>query len=100
MNEFELYLNYLSDFINTVDRNDPTSPFLYPEWLLCGRPTKHIPGLRFEDNSFLQIFDDDGNSAWLKLDERMANTIAEGISTGGFTISSVRPESTENDSGS
>lgn len=99
MNEYENYLCYLRSFLDAEHSIEKESPFLYEEWVMCGQPDSYIPGVRFEDNSYLVLVlhDKDGNPQgynYALLDERMATTIAEGIASGRFKGPARREEST------
>lgn len=88
---FEEYVLYLMSFMRHVTDSrkemDPVSPFTYEEWIMCGMPSSYIPGLALEDNQYLTIIDSNNELVgYVKLDERMASVIAEGINSGRYKI--------------
>ena len=86
---FEEYLLYLTSYVREkfTTKDDPVSPFSYEEWIMCGMPMSYNPGIRLEDNQYITIINsDDSLVGYVKLDERMASVIAEGISSGRFKI--------------
>ena len=88
---FEAYLLYLMSFLRYYTdirkEADPVSPFTYEEWIMCGMPSNYTPGIKLEDNQYLTIIDsNDELVGYVKLDERMASIIAEGINNRRFKI--------------
>ena len=101
---YDGYLLYLQDFIHKVEYPDgdarKESPFTYEEWIMCGKPDHHLVGVRIEGGKYLELSHADG-SAWgfVTLEERVAETIAYGISSGRFKVS-ARGQESETDVGS
>lgn len=83
--DYTKYLLYLLNFVHNVLKVSNESPFTYEQWIMCGMPDAYIPGLRIEDDTnYLQIEDEKGHKAYIKIDERTADYIARGLISGRF----------------
>lgn len=93
-NQYDRYLYYVLSFVHDCNMEEKESPFSYDEWVAFGQPETYIPGIKLEDNKYLELTDKDGNTTgYLILDERTAETIAEGIVSGRFKGPTERKES-------
>ena len=90
------YLLYLQNFILNVDypenRERGETPFTYPMWIMVGEPDNHINGIRIDGTDALECWLDTKDvsgkiNGYIHLGVREADAIAEGISSGRFTLS-------------
>lgn len=90
--EYDNYLNYVLSFVQSVSyprvkengaelrEEDLVSPFTYEEWVMLGKPEKHIEGIS-TDKKVLKV------ESLLYLTPMEASYIAHGITAGRFTLS-------------
>lgn len=92
--EYDNYLNYVLSFVQSVSyprvkengaelrEEDLVSPFTYEEWVMLGKPEKHIEGISM-DKKILSAT----STTHIYLTPKEAAAIAHGIAAGRFTLS-------------
>lgn len=81
--ELDQYLIYLQSYIHSLDQSDhedKISPMTYEQWVICGKPCNHIPGISFNGNTVLYVYDRNSGEkpiGYYEVNERMAEYLVQ-----------------------